>query len=256
MGKHRFVNVDFWQDAFVLDLTPEEKYFYLYIMTNSKTSQCGIYELPYRVIELETGYNRETVTKLLNRFIEYKKIKYSKDTNELFVLNWAKFNWNNSEKVINRVKQELEDVKEVAFVKEYVDYANSLEKNTVQIDYPYSIDSLWNKEKEKEKEKKKKNKESSIPFEDIVTYLNKKTGKHYKHTTNKTKDCIKARINEGFNEQDFRTVIDNMVSQWINDEKMNQYLRPETLFGTKFEGYLNQQVNSKGSDNNPYANLF
>ena len=83
MGKHRFVNVEFWQDAFVLDLTPEEKYFYLYIMTNSKTSQCGIYELPYRVIELETGYNHETVEKLLNRFVEYGKIKYSKNTKEL-----------------------------------------------------------------------------------------------------------------------------------------------------------------------------
>ena len=52
-------------------------------MTNSKTSQCGIYELSYRVIELETGYNRETVEKLLNRFVEYGKIKYSKNTKEL-----------------------------------------------------------------------------------------------------------------------------------------------------------------------------
>ena len=128
MGKHRFVNVEFWQDAFVLDLTPEEKYFYLYIMTNSKTSQCGIYELPYRVIELETGYNRETVEKLLNRFVEYGKIKYSKNTKRTFILNWAKFNWNNSEKVVNRIKQELDNVKEISFIEQYLDYVNSLEK--------------------------------------------------------------------------------------------------------------------------------
>ena len=49
MGKHRFVNVEFWQDAFCFRPHPEEKYFY-YIMTNSKTSQCGIYELPYRLL--------------------------------------------------------------------------------------------------------------------------------------------------------------------------------------------------------------
>ena len=97
-------------------------------MTNSKTSQCGIYELPYRVIELETGYNRETVEKLLNRFVEYGKIKYSKNTKRTFILNWAKFNWNNSEKVVNRIKQELDNVKEISFIEQYLDYVNSLEK--------------------------------------------------------------------------------------------------------------------------------
>ena len=182
-------------------------------MTNSKTSQCGIYELPYRVIELETGYNRETVEKLLNRFVEYGKIKYSKNTKELFILNWAKFNWNNSEKVVNRIKQELDNVKEISFIEQYLDYVNSLEKNTSQVDY-----------------------------------LNLKTGKHYKHSTGKTKRCIEARWNEGFTENEFRKVIDNMTSQWLNDEKMNQYLRPETLFGTKFEGYLNQELQPSGMD--------
>ena len=74
-----------------------------------------------------------------------------------------------------------------------------------------------------------------------------KTGKHYKHSTGKTKRCI-ARWNEGFTENEFRKVIDNMTSQWLNDEKMNQYLRPETLFGTKFEGYLNQELQPSGMD--------
>ena len=74
MAVYRHIHIDYWQDGFVLDLTPEEKYFYIYLMTNSKTSQCGIYELPKRIIETETGYNRETVDKLLNRFVEYKKL--------------------------------------------------------------------------------------------------------------------------------------------------------------------------------------
>ena len=58
---YRQVYTSFWQDGFVLTLTPEEKYFYLYLITNSKTSLCGIYELPIKIIEFETGYNRETV---------------------------------------------------------------------------------------------------------------------------------------------------------------------------------------------------
>ena len=58
MAVYRQVQTSYWQDAFVLDLTPEEKFFYMYLMTNSKTTQCGIYELPKKVIEMETGYNR------------------------------------------------------------------------------------------------------------------------------------------------------------------------------------------------------
>lgn len=81
----------------------------------------------------------------------------------------------------------------------------------------------------------------TVPYQQIVDYLNEKTGKQYKHTTKKTQSLIKARTKEGFSLDDFKQVIDNMSSQWMNDSKMNQYLRPETLFGTKFEGYLNQQ---------------
>ncbi|MCY6354205.1 DnaD domain-containing protein [Clostridium sp. ZS2-4] len=60
MALYRQLQVKFLQDDFVLDLTPEENFFYAYLMTNSKTTQCGIFELPKRIIEMETGYNRET----------------------------------------------------------------------------------------------------------------------------------------------------------------------------------------------------
>ena len=84
----------------------------------------------------------------------------------------------------------------------------------------------------------------------IVDYLNKKADTKYRSTTKKNKDLIKARINEGFKEEDFYKVIDIKVKEWSNTE-MVKYLRPETLFGTKFEGYLNQ----KGSGlNGQYIN--
>lgn len=105
MAKYRQIHIEFWQDGFVLDLTPEEKYFYLYLMTNSKTTQCGIYELPKRIIETETGYNRETVDKLLQRFTDYGKIIYHEPTKEIMILNWIKFNWINSPKVISLIKK-------------------------------------------------------------------------------------------------------------------------------------------------------
>lgn len=84
-------------------------------------------------------------------------------------------------------------------------------------------------------------------YQPIINYLNKKTGKHYKHTTNKTQTVIKARWNEGFTEDDFKKVIDNKVAEWKGTD-MEKFLRPETLFGTKFEGYLNQELQPSGMD--------
>lgn len=80
----------------------------------------------------------------------------------------------------------------------------------------------------------------------VIDYLNKKTGKKYKSTTKKTQDLIKSRVKEGFEEEDFIKVIDIKTSEWGNDLKMSKYLRPETLFGTKFEGYLNQGIEELG----------
>lgn len=89
--------------------------------------------------------------------------------------------------------------------------------------------------------------EQCILYKEIIDYLNSKTGASYKYTTKKTKDLIKARFNEGFTLENFKTVIDKKSAEWINDENMSKYLRPETLFGTKFEGYLNQNDGFKQS---------
>ena len=79
----------------------------------------------------------------------------------------------------------------------------------------------------------------------IVEYLNEKANTNYKPSTRKTIDCINARFTEGFTVDDFKTVIDKKCAEWIGDHKMEQYLRPETLFGTKFEGYLNAKTTKK-----------
>ena len=78
----------------------------------------------------------------------------------------------------------------------------------------------------------------------IVDYLNQKAGTNYKASTKKTKSCIHARFEEGFTEDDFITVIDKKCTEWLGTE-FEQYLRPETLFGTKFESYLNANVRPK-----------
>lgn len=83
-----------------------------------------------------------------------------------------------------------------------------------------------------------------IIYSRVIDYLNQKTSKNFKSTSKKTQELIRARLNEKFTEEDFKKVIDIKTSEWKNNIKMQQYLRPETLFGTKFESYLNQNQNS------------
>lgn len=98
-------------------------------------------------------------------------------------------------------------------------------------------------------DRKFESKKDKVPYQEIVDYLNKLVGTHYLATTSKTRKLIKARFNEGFTAQDFKIVIDKKTAEWLHSDKMVQYLRPDTLFGTKFESYLNQTKVVSNSNN-------
>ena len=85
-----------------------------------------------------------------------------------------------------------------------------------------------------------------IPFKEITGMLNERCGTSFRATSETTKRLIRARWSEGFRAEDFRKVIDSKASEWGSDPKMRPYLRPQTLFGTKFEGYLNQGNAARG----------
>lgn len=85
--------------------------------------------------------------------------------------------------------------------------------------------------------KESNNKELNIN-KDIIDYLNLVIGSKYRYQSKATQRLIKARLNDGFTIENFKTVIDKKAEEWKGTE-MEQYLRPETLFGTKFESYLN-----------------
>ena len=92
-------------------------------------------------------------------------------------------------------------------------------------------------------EEKEEEKDIDI-YKYIVGYLNEKAGTNYKHSSKKTQTCIHARLAEGFTQDDFKAVIDKKCAEWKGTE-WEKYLRPETLFGTKFESYLNAKVSAK-----------
>lgn len=102
-------------------------------------------------------------------------------------------------------------------------------------------------------------KPDNVPYEEIIEYLNQKSESNYRSKTASTRKYIKARFNEGFTIDDFKTVIDKKTKEWKGDEKWGRFLRPETLFGTKFEGYLNQKEKNQrgnGYDTSEYENFF
>lgn len=102
-----------------------------------------------------------------------------------------------------------------------------------------------NKNDKNDKNDKNKDNKLSTFVDEIVEHLNTKTGKSFKSNSVKTKKMIKARLTEGFTVDDFKKVIDIKSERWLKTSDMSQYLRPETLFGTKFEGYLNEIVTNK-----------
>lgn len=88
------------------------------------------------------------------------------------------------------------------------------------------------------------NKITLAEIKGIVEYLNIKSNSHYKYSTDKTQTLIKARIKDGFTLDDFKIVIDKKCEEWLGTD-FEKFLRPETLFSNKFEGYLNQKITAK-----------
>ncbi len=110
MGTFSKIERDFWQDNFVAELIPEEKLFYLYILTNMHVNALGCYEFRFKGAVDDTGYNRETVIRLLERFLEAKKIMFDPETNEILILKWYKYNWS---KKTSAARSILKDFREV-----------------------------------------------------------------------------------------------------------------------------------------------
>jgi len=150
MAIYRPIHITFWQDKFTLKLTPEQKYFYLYLMTNSKTKQSGVYELPMSVMILETGYNSETIIKLLKFFIESKKILYDFDLEEILICNWIKYNPVNSRNVSSCIIKELTEIKNTDYVTKFIALFKKLNKgggrerdsNKVYVDVDFTAETI------------------------------------------------------------------------------------------------------------------
>lgn len=118
MAEYRYVHTRFWEDPDMLELTRDQRLFYLYLLTNPKSSQCGISEFPLKLVMTHTGFNKEELLKVIDFFEnKLKKIKYNPDTHEIAMKNWGKYNYlADNEKVRKHIESEFKKVKDVRLI--------------------------------------------------------------------------------------------------------------------------------------------
>ena len=140
MAIYRKIHLSYWTDPKVDDdFTPEDKYFYLYLLTNPHTNICGCYELGEKQCSRETGYNQETVSRLLKRFEEiHDVIRYNTSTKEVLLLNWYKYNWTTSKDLLKNVNEVAQTIKCDEFREYIISLANS-DSETVHTPSPHPV---------------------------------------------------------------------------------------------------------------------
>ena len=182
------------------------------------TLQPGQFIFGRKVASEECGLSEQTIRTCLVKLKNMKKLTI-KPTNKfsvISVVNWGRYQTDNQA-------------------------SNQQTNQQLTNNQPTTNHKQEGKEERRRKRKETNMSGNGIPYLKIVTYLNEKTGRKFKHNTPKTKTLIQTLWNQNFSLQDFQKVIDNKTNDWLTHPKYSKYLRPETLFGTKFEGYLNEQ---------------
>lgn len=245
MAIYRSIQTAFWQDAKVLEeMTPEDRYFYLYLLTNPAVKQVGIYQLTRKQMAFELGYSMESVNALLERFIHHHDIiRYDYDTREICIVNWGKYNFPRAGTPIeNCIRKELREVKQTDFIKIIYDKVENKKIKAVFDEYfnecpsripsrdTSRVSSRGEKEKQKEKQKEKeqqhnvtenkadevrllKSSFSEISDEDIETILGvleqKREGISY----------LREKIDVVKNTDNVKSIVGYLIKAIMNDYK-------------------------------------
>ena len=131
-GKYRMVRTDFWNNPIISEeMTPEDRYFYLYLLTNPHTTQIGIYRITKKQMAFDLGYSIESVHSLIERFtLHHKLICYNPETRELAIKNWGKENLHKGGKpVMDCIFSELKEVEDHSLI-QYV--SDTIDKQEIR----------------------------------------------------------------------------------------------------------------------------
>lgn len=135
------IHTEFWDDPRVVEeMTPEDKFFFLYLLSNSNTTQIGIYQITKKQMAFDMGYSIESVNSLLQRFLNHHKlVKYNDQTREIAIKNWGKYNLTKGGKpVLDCIKAELKNVKDGSLIR-YI--SEQIERPEIKLIYDTYYDS-------------------------------------------------------------------------------------------------------------------
>ena len=236
MAIFRKVHTSIWSDPFFSELDKDKKLFYLYLITNERTRQCGVYEITIRQISFDLSYSKDTVSKLLKYFISKRKINYNYETNEIALGNWLKYNSSTSPKVQSCIDKEF-----------------ALVKDRVLIQYVKGMYTESQEEQEEEQEEKEEEpKRNSVDWDRLKDTFIKITGKKIRVVTAKAKTNLNNRLNEGYTKEDVITAIKNCFNDEYHIETKHKYLTIE--FVTREEQF-NKWVSLGNQKNTNVANI-
>ncbi len=233
------IKPEFWDDEKMATISRDARLTFIGILNNSDD---------YGVVKGNTLW-------LKNKIFPYDEIKHNDfkkwlgELEQIFAIipfdvnseNYYYIRTFTKHQTINRPSQ----VRNPTPPAEIIEYSQSTHGVlTPQIKLNKKEIKLKEREGEAEPPKAPQGAAPEIPYFEIIEYLNQKTGKNFDHQSKETRAKIKARWGINGKQrtiEDFVRVIDNKCASWLNDPVMVNYLRPETLFGTKFESYLNEK---------------
>lgn len=228
MDNKRILNINFWDEEDIYDLDANQKLFYLYILTNSKTNAIGVYKFNISKAVIETAFKLDEIMDMLAFFEERKKIYYSDETKELLIVNWTKHNYPLSQKDLKELNKEVLRIKDknlqkilYSIVKGYGNDINLLFKNTI---YIKKEDETKSKVKSANKEKNKKD----ISVENVEVLKAEKVESYIKE---EKEDIIEKKY-----------IKDVVFSEDTSDEE-NKYINVENI---KIE---NKNIKSSSKEN-------
>lgn len=233
LALYRQIFIEFWRDPKVTEeMSAEDRYALLYLLTNPHTTQIGIYQITKRQMAFDLGYSTESVGAILERFEKLLGIiRYNPETREIAIKNWGKYNLKRGGKpIMDCIRGELEKVKDKNLI-EYV--ADSIPNETIKNEFlRYVNDTLTisgqekeeEKEKEEEEEQPQLKKDDSVVVDKIKSYfdLEDKDIKKVANThlaTGKDINYLIEKLELVKSKPDIRDVVGYLISALKNDYK-------------------------------------
>lgn len=245
MATQRYISTSFWDDQWVVTLSHDEKLVYLYLMTNTLTNIAGVYKITLKRMAYDMDMDKSYIETILKRFETDRKAYYYGEY--IIIPSWPKHQKTDRHpKLKAGIFAVLDSLSpDVITLLKKVSYCFDLSKydtlseamDSHRLPSNYSDPDLDpDSDTDTNVVLSGKPDEKGLHWE-ILDYLNHKTGREYRKVQAHG-NRIKARIREGYVLEDFKLVVNFKVEQWKGNPDFEQYLRPETIFGTKFDSYL------------------